>query len=136
MTIKPLDQVWLHLRKDMLPIARRSKLLSRGNIPLRILEKIDDKAYKHELPDEFGVHMIYNVSNLSWFDASKINELEMRKDNSQDDGNDKDTRTNMHTSPDDLMTRSRELQKFQQDANLFRIKYVKIFGIQMSLKQV
>jgi hypothetical protein len=45
--------VWLHLRKDRFPELRKSKLMPRAAGPYKILEKINDNAYKHELPPEF-----------------------------------------------------------------------------------
>jgi hypothetical protein len=32
--------------------------------PFKILEKINDNAYKLELPSEFGVSPTFNISNL------------------------------------------------------------------------
>jgi hypothetical protein len=36
----------------------------RANGPFKILEKINDNAYKLELPPEFGVSPTFNISNL------------------------------------------------------------------------
>jgi hypothetical protein len=47
------DLVWLHLRKDRFSELRNSKLIPRAVDPL--FEKINDDAYKLELPSEFGV---------------------------------------------------------------------------------
>jgi translation initiation factor IF-1 len=58
------DLVWLHLRKDRFPDLRKSKLISRVDGPFKILEKINDNAYKHELPLEFGVCPTFNISDL------------------------------------------------------------------------
>ncbi|XP_075489516.1 LOW QUALITY PROTEIN: uncharacterized protein LOC142528360 [Primulina tabacum] len=46
------DWVWLHLRKERFPEKRRSKLLPRGDGPFQVLEKINDNAYKLDLPDD------------------------------------------------------------------------------------
>jgi hypothetical protein len=35
-----------------------------GDGPFKILEKINDNAYKLELPPEFGVSPTFNISNL------------------------------------------------------------------------
>jgi hypothetical protein len=43
---------------------RKSKLISRADGPFKILEKINDNAYKHELPPEFGVSPTFNISDL------------------------------------------------------------------------
>jgi hypothetical protein len=42
----------------------KSKLMSRATGPLKILAKINDNAYKIELPPEFGVTPSFNISNL------------------------------------------------------------------------
>ncbi|XP_071909839.1 uncharacterized protein [Coffea arabica] len=46
------DWVWIHMRKERFPVKRRSKLFSRGNGPFQVLERINDNAYKLELPDD------------------------------------------------------------------------------------
>ena len=48
--LKPGDLVWLHLRKDRFPELRKSKLMPRAAGPYKIIEKINDNAYKLELP--------------------------------------------------------------------------------------
>jgi hypothetical protein len=55
------DLVWLHLRKDQFPNLRKPKLMSRADGPFKILEKINDNAYKLESPPEFGVSPIFNI---------------------------------------------------------------------------
>jgi hypothetical protein len=58
------DLVWLHLRKECFPDLRKSKLMPRVNGPIKIIEKINDNAYKLELPPEFGVSPTFNISDL------------------------------------------------------------------------
>jgi hypothetical protein len=53
--LEPGDLVWLHLRKDRFPDLRKSKLMPRADGPFKIIEKINDNAYKLELPPEFVV---------------------------------------------------------------------------------
>jgi hypothetical protein len=43
---------------------RKSKLMSRAAGPFKILAKINDNAYKLELPPEFGVSPTFNISYL------------------------------------------------------------------------
>jgi hypothetical protein len=43
---------------------RKSKLMSRADGPFKILEKINDNAYKLELPPKFGVSPTFNISDL------------------------------------------------------------------------
>jgi hypothetical protein len=60
----PGDLVWLHLRKDRFPNLRKSKLMPRADGPFKVLEKINDNAYKLELPAEFGVSPSFNIADL------------------------------------------------------------------------
>jgi hypothetical protein len=62
--LEPSDLVWLHLRKERFLELRKSKLMSRAAGPFKILTKINDNAYKLELPSEFGVSPNFNISDL------------------------------------------------------------------------
>uniref|UniRef100_A0A2N9J984 CCHC-type domain-containing protein n=1 Tax=Fagus sylvatica TaxID=28930 RepID=A0A2N9J984_FAGSY len=44
--------VWVHMRKERFPAHRKTKLHPRGDGPFQILEKINDNAYKVDLPGE------------------------------------------------------------------------------------
>jgi hypothetical protein len=61
---EPGDLVWLHLRKDRFSELRKSKLMSHAADLFKILAKINDNAYKLELPPEFGVSSRFNISDL------------------------------------------------------------------------
>ena len=63
-TFEPGDLVWLHLRKDGFPDLRKSKLMPRAAGPFKVLQKINDNAYKLELPAAFGVSPTINVADL------------------------------------------------------------------------
>jgi hypothetical protein len=62
--LEPGDLVWPHLRKERFPELRKSKLMSSAAGPFKILAKINDNAYKLELPPEFGVSPSFNISDL------------------------------------------------------------------------
>ena len=62
--LEPGDLVWLHLRKERFSDLRKSKLMPRADGPFKILEKINDNAYKLELPPEFEVSPTFNISDL------------------------------------------------------------------------
>ena len=64
---EPGDLVWLHMRPERFPEERKSKLSPRGTGPFRVLEKINDNAYKLELPGEFKISPVFNASDLSPF---------------------------------------------------------------------
>jgi hypothetical protein len=58
------DLVWLHLRKKRFSELRKSNLMSHAAGPFKILAKINDNAYKLELPPEFRVSPSFNISYL------------------------------------------------------------------------
>uniref|UniRef100_A0A2N9FRX0 Reverse transcriptase domain-containing protein n=1 Tax=Fagus sylvatica TaxID=28930 RepID=A0A2N9FRX0_FAGSY len=68
---EPGDWVWVHMCKERFPAHRRTKLHPRGDEPFHILEKINDNAYKVDLPSEYKVSATFNVSDLSPFDVGK-----------------------------------------------------------------
>lgn len=66
---EPGDWVWVHMRKERFPTQRKSKLQPRGDGPFQVLEKINDNAYKLDLPSEYGnISATFNVADLSLFD--------------------------------------------------------------------
>jgi len=46
----PGDLVWIHLRKERFPSERKRKLMLRADGPFEVLERINDNAYKINLP--------------------------------------------------------------------------------------
>jgi hypothetical protein len=52
------------LRKERFPDQRKSKLMPRGDGPFRVLAKINDNAYKIDLPPSYGVSNTFNVAHL------------------------------------------------------------------------
>jgi hypothetical protein len=89
------DLVWLHLRKDRFPELRKSKLMPRGAGPYKILEKINDNAYKLELPPEFRVSPTFNIADLKPY-LGEEDELESRTTPLQEGEDDEDV-TSIHT---------------------------------------
>ena len=57
------------MRIEHFPKKRCSKLLPRGDGPFMVLERVNDNAYKFDLPGEYGINTTFNVSNLTLFDA-------------------------------------------------------------------
>jgi hypothetical protein len=80
---QPSDWVWVHMHKEIFPTHRKSKLQPQGDGSFQILERINDNAYKVDLPDEYGVSATFNVSDLTLFDVgddSRSNPFEKRGD--------------------------------------------------------
>ncbi|KAL4633166.1 hypothetical protein ACB092_04G102600 [Castanea dentata] len=73
--------VWVHMRKERFTARKWSKLHPRGDGPFQVLERINDNAYKLDLPSEYNISATFNVSDLSPFDAgddSRTNPFEER----------------------------------------------------------
>jgi hypothetical protein len=70
---QPGDMVWVHFRKDRFPERHKSKLLPQGDGPYKVLAKINDNAYKIDLPtDVFGVSNTFNVADLTPYDGDNL----------------------------------------------------------------
>lgn len=79
MTFEPGDWVWVHFRKEYFSDKRKSKLQPSRDGPFSVIEKINDNAYKVDLPGEYHVSAISNVADLSLFDVgadSRTNHFE------------------------------------------------------------
>ncbi|KAL4282451.1 hypothetical protein GQ457_16G018480 [Hibiscus cannabinus] len=61
------DWVWVHFCKERFPAQRSSKLLPQGDGPFQIVEKVNDNAYKLDLPGEYTVSATFNISDLTHF---------------------------------------------------------------------
>ncbi|XP_010519320.1 PREDICTED: uncharacterized protein LOC104820179 [Tarenaya hassleriana] len=89
---KPRDLVWVHMRKECFSSQRKSKLMPRGEGPFRVLEQINNNAYKIKLPGGYGVSPTFNVADFSPFDAD--DEQDLRTNPFEEEENDEDiTRT-------------------------------------------
>ncbi|KAL4360597.1 hypothetical protein GQ457_04G020450 [Hibiscus cannabinus] len=51
----PGDWVWVHLRKERFPNQWKCKLDPRGDGPFQVIERINDKSYRIDLPGKFCV---------------------------------------------------------------------------------
>jgi hypothetical protein len=68
-SFEPGDWVWVHMRKERFLARRKSMLDPRGDGPFQVLAKINDNAYKLNLPGEYNVSSTFNISDLSPFDV-------------------------------------------------------------------
>ncbi|KAI3448669.1 hypothetical protein Pfo_005334 [Paulownia fortunei] len=85
--------------KDRFPKHRRSKLLPRGDGPFQVVERINDNAYKLELPGEYGVSASFNVSDLSPFD---VGYQDLRTNPFQEGENDENKATHLRIQDGEL----------------------------------
>ena len=68
------DLVWIHLRKERFPGGRWGKLQPRADGPFRILKRINDNAYKVDLPGQYNVSATFNVADLSPYEGGSEDE--------------------------------------------------------------
>ncbi|GJU60539.1 RNA-directed DNA polymerase [Tanacetum coccineum] len=59
------DLVWIHLRKERFLGGHFRKLQPRGDGPFKVLKRINDNAYKIELPGHYNVSATFNVGDLT-----------------------------------------------------------------------
>ncbi|GAV74629.1 hypothetical protein CFOL_v3_18109 [Cephalotus follicularis] len=79
------DLVWIHLRQERFPAGRFGKLKPRADGPFKVLQRINDNAYKIELPGKYNVSGTFNVAYLSpYYD----DEVDSRANLSQGGGDD------------------------------------------------
>jgi len=65
--LEPSDWVWVHMKNEKFPNKRKSKLQPKGDTPFQVLERINDNAYKINIPGEYGVSSSFNVADLTPF---------------------------------------------------------------------
>ncbi|KAK9920990.1 hypothetical protein M0R45_029522 [Rubus argutus] len=59
------DLVWVYLKNERFPVGSYNKLKERKIGPCQILTKINDNAYKIDLPPNIRTHPTFNVRDLS-----------------------------------------------------------------------
>jgi hypothetical protein len=92
------DLVWLHLRKERFPDLRKSKLMPRADGPFKVLKKINENAYKLDLPADFGVSLTFNITDLKPY-LREDDELESRMTQMQEVEDDVDINTSDTSTP-------------------------------------
>jgi hypothetical protein len=102
------------LRKERFPNLRNSKLMPRADGPFKVLEKINENAYKLDLPAYFGVSPTFNIADLKPY-LGEEDELESRMTQMQEgqddvDINTSDTSTLTHNQIPGLITQARACQ--------------------------
>ena len=59
------DLVLLHMRQDLFPNKRMNKLTPKAKGPYKVAGRVNDNAYKLELPGDYEVHATFNMGDLS-----------------------------------------------------------------------
>ncbi|KAJ0550589.1 putative nucleotidyltransferase, Ribonuclease H [Helianthus annuus] len=84
------DLVWIHLRRERFPPGRYGKLHPRANGPFRVLKRINDNAYKIDLPGHYNVSATFNVADLTPYEGDSDTSDESRTSPFQEGENDPD----------------------------------------------
>jgi hypothetical protein len=95
---EPSDLVWLHLRKERFPDLRKSKMMPRADGPFKVFEKINEIAYKLDLPADFGVSPTFNIADLKPY-LGEEDEQESRMTQMQEGEDDVDINTSQSSTP-------------------------------------
>jgi hypothetical protein len=90
--------VWLHLRKEWFPDLRKSKLMPKADGPFKVLKKINENAYKLDLPIDFRVSPTFNIVDLKPY-LREEDELESRTTQMQEGEDDVDINTSDTSTP-------------------------------------
>ena len=85
---QPGDWVWIHFCKERFTSQRKTKL-HRGDDPYRVLERINNNAYKIDLSEKLSVHSTFNVANLIPLDVGD-NFSDLRTNHFEEGEDDKD----------------------------------------------
>ncbi|KAF3655966.1 putative histidine-containing phosphotransfer protein 1-like isoform X1 [Capsicum annuum] len=84
--------------------------MSRGGGPFQVLERINDNAYKIDLPPEYQVHKTFNICDLSPIAKVENEHPPNLRKNSLEDGEDDTSATSSRSF---TSSQTRELQKLQ-----------------------
>ncbi|KAL4376366.1 hypothetical protein GQ457_02G026780 [Hibiscus cannabinus] len=128
------DWVWVHFRNESFPAQRRSMLLSRGDCPFQIVEKVNDNAYKLDLSREYTMSATFNISDLTPFYDS----ADLRSNPFQEGGDDVSTSVpapiaDSEVLPQGPITRSKAKQ-FRETLFLICAKLSDSFDIDCALE--
>jgi len=115
---EPGDLVWIHISKGRFPSKRKSKLMPRADGPFRIIEKVNENAYKVDLPGDYNVSATFNVKDLTPY-LDDDDDSDLRTNHFQPEADDVHhgnynpsckAKTNMQEDSDGPMTRVRAKQ--------------------------
>ena len=63
--------MWVYLRRERFPQGRFGKLQPRADGLFRVLQRINDNAYKIDLPGHYKVSATFNVADLSPYEPDE-----------------------------------------------------------------
>jgi len=109
---QPGDLVWVHLRKERFPSKRKTKLMPRADGPFEVLERVNDNAYKVDLPGEYEVSATFNVADLSPYLEDDYLE-NLRANSSQQGEDDGGPSMESQHSPKGVTTRAKVTEEVQ-----------------------
>lgn len=70
------DLVWVHLKRKRFPSKRKNTLMPRVGGSYKVVGRVNDNAYKVDLPSDYGVHAIFNIGDLLLYvDDDELAEL-------------------------------------------------------------
>ncbi|GJZ03034.1 RNA-directed DNA polymerase, partial [Tanacetum coccineum] len=91
------DLVWIHRSKEHFLARRFGKLKPRGDNPFRVLKKINNNAYKIELPGHYNVFATFNVADFLPYKEDSDDETDSASSLFQEGEDDADEQGNSRT---------------------------------------
>lgn len=79
--------MWIHLRNERFFGSRKNKLMPSADGPFRIVESVNNNAYKIDLPGENGVSATFNVHDLKPYEDDE-DSLDLKRNLLQEREND------------------------------------------------
>lgn len=73
---EPGDLVWVVLTKDRMPLHEYNKLRSRKIRPIQIIERINNNAYRLQLPPDIKTANVFNVKYLKRYLGNDVPDSE------------------------------------------------------------
>jgi hypothetical protein len=86
--------------------------MPRTDGPFKVLERINDNAYKLDLPVDFGVSRTFNIADLKPY-LGENDELESRTTQMQEGKDDEDIPTNGTSTPTPVSISTKFTLKFR-----------------------